>query len=128
MIVSLINKNLLQQIGSHNSSYIYQLIVPHAIPCCNLLPRMNLTLLFFSLPGKEALYEPGKQAGQVKMIRESNGVMVYNWVEEGDGGRWEKVGEAMGGVDKDRGDKTTFEGKVLPSSQPPNWNSKHFRF
>lgn len=63
------------------------------------------------LPGKEALYEPGKRAGQMKMIREGGKVVAYTWVSEGDSSHWDKVGDVMGGTDKDASGKTVFEGK-----------------
>lgn len=68
--------------------------------------------LFFSLPGKEALYDPGNKAGQMKMIRENNTVMAYTWVEDGDQSHWEKVGEVLGGSDKDEQGRTQYEGQV----------------
>lgn len=74
---------------------------------------MWLSTYFYSLPGKEALYDPGKRAGQMKMVREDNGVMAYTWVEAGDQSHWEKVGEVLGGSDKDTAGKTQFEGKVI---------------
>lgn len=64
------------------------------------------------LPGKEALYEPGKKAGQMKMIREPQGVVAYTWVDEGENSHWEKVGDVLGGVDPNAGNKTTYEGKA----------------
>lgn len=48
----------------------------------------------------------------MKMIRENNSVMAYTWVEDGDQSHWEKVGEVMGGTDKDGSGKTQFEGQV----------------
>ncbi|KAF5295352.1 hypothetical protein FQR65_LT01542 [Abscondita terminalis] len=63
------------------------------------------------LPGKEALYEPGKKAGQMKMIREPQGVVAYTWVDEGSSGHWEKVGDVLGSADPNSANKTTFEGK-----------------
>ncbi|KAK4875781.1 hypothetical protein RN001_012203 [Aquatica leii] len=63
------------------------------------------------LPGKEALYEPGKKAGQMKMIREPQGVVAYTWVDEGESSHWEKVGDVLGSADPNAGSKTTFEGK-----------------
>nr|XP_022905059.1 phospholipase A-2-activating protein [Onthophagus taurus] len=64
------------------------------------------------LPGKEALYDPGKKAGQMKMIREPQGVVAYTWVEDGDNSHWEKVGDVLGGTDKSQEGKTMFEGKA----------------
>lgn len=66
----------------------------------------------YSLPGKEALYDPGKKAGQMKMIREPQGVVAYTWIEDGDNSHWEKVGDVLGGTDKANEGKTMFEGKV----------------
>ncbi|KAI4461369.1 phospholipase a-2-activating protein [Holotrichia oblita] len=63
------------------------------------------------LPGKEALYDPGKKAGQMKMIREPQGVVAYTWVEDGENSHWEKVGDVLGGTDKANEGKTMFEGK-----------------
>ncbi|VEN56039.1 unnamed protein product, partial [Callosobruchus maculatus] len=63
------------------------------------------------LPGKEALYDPGKHAGQIKMVRENNGVVAYTWVEEGGSGHWDKVGDVMGGAENKEGQKTKYEGK-----------------
>lgn len=48
----------------------------------------------------------------MKMIRENNTVMAYTWVEAGDESHWEKVGEVLGGSDKDENGKTQFEGQV----------------
>lgn len=62
------------------------------------------------LPGKEALFDPGKRAGQMKMIREPTGVVAYSWVEDGTDSHWEKVGDVLGGTE-DSKDKTTYQGK-----------------
>lgn len=62
------------------------------------------------LPGKEALFDPGKRAGQMKMIREPHGVVAYNWVEDGTDSHWEKIGDVLGGTE-DSKDKTTYQGK-----------------
>ncbi|EFA09359.2 phospholipase A-2-activating protein [Tribolium castaneum] len=64
------------------------------------------------LPGKEALYDPGRKAGQMKMIREGTGVVAYTWVEDGDKSHWEKVGDVLGSTDKTNQDKTMYEGKA----------------
>ncbi|CAH0554986.1 unnamed protein product [Brassicogethes aeneus] len=63
------------------------------------------------LPGREALFDHGKKPGQMKMIREGGGVVAYTWVEDGDNSHWEKVGDVLGGTDKDSSGKTVFEGK-----------------
>lgn len=49
----------------------------------------------------------------MKMIREAHGVVAYTWVEDGENSHWEKVGDVLGGTDKDNTGKTTFEGKVV---------------
>ncbi|KAG5881794.1 hypothetical protein JTB14_037091 [Gonioctena quinquepunctata] len=63
------------------------------------------------LPGREALYDPGKRNGQMKMIRDGKSVIAYTWVEDGENSHWDKVGEVLGGTDKDDSGKTTYEGK-----------------
>lgn len=62
------------------------------------------------LPGREALYDPGKEPGQIKMVRENGGVMAYSWVDDGDKSHWEKVGEVMGANEKAKEGKTLHEG------------------
>lgn len=47
----------------------------------------------------------------MKMIRENNSVMAYTWVESGDESHWDKVGEVLGGNDKDDS-KNQYEGQV----------------
>lgn len=74
---------------------------------------MHCTSLICSLPGKEALYDPGKKAGQMRMVREPQGVVAYTWVEDGDNSHWEKVGDVLGGTDKTNEGKTMYEGKVI---------------
>lgn len=82
----------------------------------NALIRQNMKEIggykVSDLPGREALYDPGKTAGQNKMIREGGGVVLYTWVEDGDKSHWEKVGEVLGGTEKDDSGKTNFEGKM----------------
>lgn len=65
------------------------------------------------MPGKEALYEPGKKEGEMKMIRESHGVVAYTWILEGDNSHWEKVGDVLSGTNKNNEGQTMFEGKVI---------------
>lgn len=72
--------------------------------------------MYNSLPGREALYDPGKRPGQMKMIREAHGVVAYTWVEDGENSHWDKVGDVLGGTDKDNTGKTTYEGKVVIAS------------
>ncbi|KAJ8959902.1 hypothetical protein NQ318_011639 [Aromia moschata] len=64
------------------------------------------------LPGKEALYDPGKRNGQMKMVRENNTVVAYTWVEDGGNSHWEKVGDVLGGTDKDDSGRTIYEGEA----------------
>lgn len=45
------------------------------------------------------------------MIREPHGVVAYTWVEDGQNSHWEKVGDVLGGTDKDATGKTVYEGK-----------------
>lgn len=82
----------------------------------------NLIVFPISLPGREALYDPGKKAGQMKMIREPHGVVAYTWVEDGQNSHWEKVGDVLGGTDKDATGKTVHEGKV---NYPPHKKKFH---
>ncbi|KAJ8972552.1 hypothetical protein NQ314_000139 [Rhamnusium bicolor] len=70
-----------------------------------------LSLIMHLLPGREALYDPGKRKGQMKMIRENNVVVAYTWVEDGENSHWDKVGEVLGGKDKDEQGKTIYEGE-----------------
>lgn len=64
------------------------------------------------MPGKEALYEPGKKSGEMKMIREPQGVVAYTWVADDENSHWEKVGDVLGGTNKNNEGQTMFEGKV----------------
>ncbi|XP_060528385.1 phospholipase A-2-activating protein [Cylas formicarius] len=64
------------------------------------------------LPGKEALYDPGKREGQMKMIREDGKIVAYTWNLDGNESCWVKVGDVMGGTDKDAAGRTLFEGKA----------------
>lgn len=60
------------------------------------------------LPGKEALYEPGRSDGQTKLVREGTIVTVYSWsaVQK----EWTKVGDVAGANEENSG-KTLHEGK-----------------
>lgn len=46
------------------------------------------------------------------MIRENNGVMAYTWVLDGENSHWEKIGDVLGGTNKNNEGQTMFEGKV----------------
>lgn len=39
-------------------------------------------------------------------------MLAYTWVSDGDNSHWEKVGDVMGGTDKDSTGKTMYEGKA----------------
>lgn len=60
------------------------------------------------LPGKEALYEPGRSDGQTKLIREGTKVTVFSW--SADNKEWTKVGDVAGANEEHSG-KTLYEGK-----------------
>ena len=73
-----------------------------------------------SLPGKEALYEPGRSDGQTKLVREGTQVTVYSW--SSDKKEWSKVGDVAGANEQHSG-KTLHEGKVSAKhffTIPPN--------
>lgn len=61
------------------------------------------------MPGKEALYEPGRTDGQTKLVREGTKVTVYSWsaVQK----EWTKVGDVAGANEEHSG-KTLHQGKV----------------
>ncbi|KAF4517519.1 hypothetical protein B566_EDAN006521 [Ephemera danica] len=61
------------------------------------------------LPGKEALYAPGTQEGQTKMVREGDKVICYQWSSAKC--QWDIVGEAVGAGPQATEGKTTFKGK-----------------
>ncbi|PSN46406.1 Phospholipase A-2-activating protein [Blattella germanica] len=63
------------------------------------------------LPGKEALYEPGRTDGQTKLIREGTKVFCYNWSSASN--EWVKVGDVMGasGGTQSTSGKQLFKGK-----------------
>lgn len=63
---------------------------------------------FNSLPGREALYEPGRSDGQTKMIREGAVVTCYSW--SAGLGEWTKIGEVTGA--QAAPGKTLYNGKV----------------
>ncbi|KAJ9583075.1 hypothetical protein L9F63_022581 [Diploptera punctata] len=46
------------------------------------------------LPGKEALYEPGRKDGQTKIIKDGTKVFCYSWSSAGN--EWVKVGDVLG--------------------------------
>ncbi|PWN50917.1 PFU-domain-containing protein [Violaceomyces palustris] len=60
-----------------------------------------------SLPGKEALSQPGSKEGQTKMVKNGDIVEAYQWSAAS--GKWEKIGEVVGGVGS--GQKKLHEGK-----------------
>lgn len=64
------------------------------------------------MPGREALYEPGRSDGQTKMVREGAGVTCYSWSAAD--GEWNKIGDVMGA--QAAPGKTLFNGKVKIST------------
>lgn len=64
------------------------------------------------MPGREALYEPGRSDGQTKMVREGSGVTCYSWSAAE--GEWTKIGDVMGA--QAAPGKTLFNGKVKIST------------
>lgn len=60
------------------------------------------------LPGKEALYEPGKSDGQTKLVREGTQVTVYSWSATQK--EWTKVGDVAGANEENSG-KSLHQGK-----------------
>lgn len=61
------------------------------------------------MPGKEALYEPGKSDGQTKLVREGTKVTVFSWSAAQK--EWTKVGDVAGANEENSG-KTLHQGKV----------------
>ena len=59
------------------------------------------------LPGSEALAQPGTKEGQTKMIKNGDVVEAFQWSTVS--GKWEKIGEVVGGVSS--GQKKLHEGK-----------------
>ncbi|TFK30205.1 phospholipase A-2-activating protein [Coprinopsis marcescibilis] len=60
------------------------------------------------LPGPDALLNPGKKSGEVKMIRNNNDVVeAHKW--DSSSGAWQKVGEVVDAVGQGR--KQLYEGK-----------------
>ncbi|KAJ4435996.1 hypothetical protein ANN_18620, partial [Periplaneta americana] len=63
------------------------------------------------LPGKEALYEPGRTDGQTKLIRDGTKVYCYNWSAANN--EWVKVGDVLGasGGTQSTSGKQLYNGK-----------------
>lgn len=59
------------------------------------------------LPGKEALYEPGKREGQTLMVHDGNIVSAYQWSSKDS--QWQKIGDVVGAS----GSTQSTSGKVL---------------
>lgn len=64
-----------------------------------------------SMPGREALFEPGRTDGQTKMVREGATVACYSWSAAA--GEWTKIGDVMGA--QAAPGKTLYNGKVHES-------------
>ncbi|VDD74450.1 unnamed protein product [Mesocestoides corti] len=64
-----------------------------------------------ALPGVEALCVPGRNEGQVMVIREDAGVVCYQWSARES--RWVKVGDVVGSIDDSAtgSNRTLFEGR-----------------
>ena len=65
------------------------------------------------MPGKEALYEPGRNDGQTKLIRDGTKVFCYSWSAAKN--EWEKVGDVLGasGGTQATSGKQLYNGKVI---------------
>lgn len=64
--------------------------------------------LFFSLPGPEALYKPGKSDGQIIMINENGKPICYKWLLNES--KWDKIGDVLSASEPN---KNMHEGKVI---------------
>ena len=59
------------------------------------------------LPGLDALNEPGKKDGEVKMVRAGNAAEVHQWSAAEQ--QWVKIGEVVDAIGSGR--RTEFDGK-----------------
>ncbi|KAF8637390.1 hypothetical protein AX17_002886 [Amanita inopinata Kibby_2008] len=59
------------------------------------------------LPGPEALIDPGKKSGEVKMIKNGDIVEAYQW--DSNKGSWEKIGDVVDAIGQGR--KQLYNGK-----------------
>ncbi|TCD70923.1 hypothetical protein EIP91_000829 [Steccherinum ochraceum] len=59
------------------------------------------------LPGVEALSQPGKKAGEVKMIKNNDLVEAHQW--DGASGQWQKIGDVVDAVGSGR--KQLYQGR-----------------
>ncbi|KAI0672866.1 phospholipase A-2-activating protein [Trametes maxima] len=59
------------------------------------------------LPGPEALTQPGKKPGEVKMIRRGESVEAHQWDSASSG--WQKIGDVVDAVGSDR--KQLYQGR-----------------
>ncbi|XP_050425163.1 phospholipase A-2-activating protein [Adelges cooleyi] len=59
-----------------------------------------------SLPGPEALYQPGKNDGQIIMINENNKAICYKWLSNEC--KWDKVGDVLSASEPN---KNMYNGK-----------------
>lgn len=60
-----------------------------------------------SLPPPDALLQPGKKEGEVRMVRNGELVEAHQWSSAAN--QWEKIGEVVGGVGS--GQKKLYQGK-----------------
>lgn len=69
---------------------------------------MLLLILFFSLPGPEVLYKPGKSDGQILMVNENGKPICYKWLANES--KWDKIGDVLSAADPN---KNMHDGKVV---------------
>lgn len=64
-----------------------------------------------SLPGQEALQQPGKKDGQTKIVREEGQAVAYSWSDKDF--RWDRIGEVVDGPSdpSDPGSSPLLNGK-----------------
>lgn len=63
--------------------------------------------IFYSLPGPEVLYKPGKNDGQIIMVNENGKPICYKWLSNEC--KWDKIGDVLSASDPN---KNMHEGKV----------------
>lgn len=94
-------------------------LLPTLIPVSTFFcsPQVCFSFFFFrnqvgdlekeKIPGEEALKVPGKNTGDVKVVRVGNNVEAYQW--DAAQGKWEKIGDVVDAIGDSR--KTTYLGK-----------------
>ncbi|KAM9827561.1 phospholipase A-2-activating protein [Neosynchiropus ocellatus] len=61
------------------------------------------------LPGREHLDEPGNRDGQTRLIKDGQKVEAYQWSVSD--GRWQKIGDVVGGSNQQTSKSVVYEGK-----------------